>query len=222
MHADRGFSQPVAHLPYFIDRADEDWQDPGQRPQEKPYFLFVGRLERLKGLQTIIDVWDKVDDYDLLVVGTGNHEYELRTQAVDNNRVKFLGPLPQSELGNLYYHAQATIVPSITYETFGIIIIESFARKTPVIVRDLGALPEVVRDSDGGFIYRNDEEFIEAINQLATMPTLRSELGENGYDAFVQYWSKEAHLELYFDFLRRIALEKFGHVPWEQVPVKQV
>lgn len=55
--------------------------------------------------------------------------------------------LPQSELGTLYFHALACIVPSITYETFGMIIIEAFARKTPVIVRDLGALPEVIHDS---------------------------------------------------------------------------
>ena len=49
--------------------------------------------------------------------------------------------LPQSELGTLYFHALACIVPSITYETFGMIIIEAFARSTPVIVRDLGGLP---------------------------------------------------------------------------------
>lgn len=36
MHAERGFSQPVAHLPYFIERADADWQSPGARPQERP------------------------------------------------------------------------------------------------------------------------------------------------------------------------------------------
>jgi glycosyltransferase involved in cell wall biosynthesis len=44
MHARRGFPQPVGHLPYFIERADRDWKHPGPRPQEKPYFLFVGRL----------------------------------------------------------------------------------------------------------------------------------------------------------------------------------
>jgi len=44
MHADRGFPIPVAHLPYFIDTADEDWQNPEPRPHDKPYILFVGRL----------------------------------------------------------------------------------------------------------------------------------------------------------------------------------
>jgi glycosyltransferase involved in cell wall biosynthesis len=218
MHAERGFPQPVAHLPYFIERADRDWQDPGPRPQEEPYFLFVGRLETIKGLQTLIEVWKRGINYDLLVAGTGTYEDELRSQAASNSRIKFLGALPQRELGALYYHALACIVPSITYETFGMILIESFARKSPVIARDLGALPEVVHDSGGGFVYRTDEELVTAMNKIAASPELRSELGKKGYDAFVRWWSRDAHMEFYFDFLRQAAEKKFGQVPWESKP----
>jgi glycosyltransferase involved in cell wall biosynthesis len=215
MHADRGFPIPVAHLPYFIDRADRDWMEPGPRPQEKPYFLFVGRLERIKGLQTLISLWDRVKEYDLLVAGAGDYGKELREQAASNPRIKFLGALSQRELGSLYFHALASIIPSITYETFGMIIIESFARKTPVIVRDLGALPEVVEESGGGFIYRTDEELLTAIDRLAGEPALRVELGEKGYNAFVEKWTREAHIKLYFDFLNNAAMRKFGHAPWD-------
>jgi glycosyltransferase involved in cell wall biosynthesis len=215
MHAERGFPRPVGHLPYFTERADRDWQTSSPRPQARPYFLFVGRLERIKGLQTLIEAWELITDYDLLVAGAGGYEAELRAQSLTNPRVKFLGPRPQRELGALYKHALACIVPSITYETFGIIIIEAFARKTPVIARDLGALPEVVHDSGGGFVYQTNEELISAIRKLAESSSLRAELGERGYQAFVQWWSKEAHLKLYFDLLRQTAFDKFGHVPWE-------
>ena len=214
MHAERGFPRPLAHLPYFIERADGDWKNPAPRPQEKPYFLFVGRLEIIKGLQTLIALWSKVPGADLLVAGTGNYEGELH-MAAGNSNIKFLGALPQRDLGDLYYHALACLVPSVTYETFGIIIIEAFARKTPVIVRDLGALSEVIHDSQGGFVYRTDEELLTAINHLAASPVLRSQLGEQGYRAFIQRWSKEAHLKLYFDILQKTALKKIGYVPWE-------
>lgn len=216
MHAERGFPQPVGHLPYFIDRVDADWQTPGPRPQEQPYFLFVGRLEAIKGLQTLIALWQFVPDADLLIAGTGTYGEQLRAQAAGNPRIKFLGPLPQRELGALYVHALACIVPSICYETFGQIIIEAFARKTPVIARDLGALPEVVHESGGGFVYRTDEELLVAMRALAASPDLRRELGERGYRTFVQKWSKEAHLELYFDLLRQLAIRKHGCVPWER------
>jgi glycosyltransferase involved in cell wall biosynthesis len=214
MHRERGFSQPVGHLPYFIERADEDWQQPGPRPQERPYFLFVGRLEVIKGLQSLITLWDRVPDFDLLVAGTGTYGDALRAQAAANPRIKFLGALSQRELGALYHHALACIVPSITYETFGIIIVEAFARKTPAIVRDLGALPEVIHDSGGGFVYREDDELLAAMNTIATQPALRCKLGEQGYSAFVRLWSKEAHMKLYLGLLDEIATAKLGSVPW--------
>jgi glycosyltransferase involved in cell wall biosynthesis len=214
-HAERGFPRPVGHLPYFVERSDHDWQSPGPRPQERPYVLFVGRLEVIKGLQTVLPLWDQIPDLDLLVAGTGNYEAELRALAAGNPRIKFLGALPQSQLGALYYHALAVVVPSLTFETFGIIIIEAFSRKTPVIVRDLGALPEVVHDSRGGLVYRDDRELVSAVRQLSASRRLRDELGENGYQAFERWWTKEAHLALYFETLGATAERKFGVVPWE-------
>ena len=216
MHAERGFPKPVEHLPYFIDRVDHDWKDPGPRPQERPYFLFVGRLEAIKGLQTLIELWSRVAGFDLLVAGGGSYETQLRAQAGSNPRIRFLGALAQRELGALYFHAVACIVPSLTYETFGMISIESFARKTPVIVRDLGALPEAVHDSGGGLVYRTEEELLGAMYRIAASPSYRNELGENGYGAFVRSWSREPHLEMYFQFLRSAAVEKWGSVPWER------
>jgi glycosyltransferase involved in cell wall biosynthesis len=216
IHADRGFPQPVAYLPNFIDRVDQEWRDPAPRPQEAPYFLFVGRLERIKGLHTLISLWGRVPECDLLVVGTGNYEQELRAMAAGNRRIKFLGPLPQQALGTLYYHALACIVPSVAHETFGMTSVEAFARKTPAVVRDLGALPEVLRESGGGFVYRTDEELLDALNRIARSPALRTELGQKGYDGFVQWWCREAHLRLYFDYLNRSAEKKLGRVPWQQ------
>jgi len=217
MHASRGFPQPVEHLPYFIDRADEDWITPSPRPQERPYFLFVGRLEIIKGLQTLIPLWKNVE-FDLLVAGTGNYEVELRAMAASNLRIRFLGPMSQRQLGALYHHALACILPSITYETFGMISIEAFARKTPVIVRDLGALPEAVEDSGGGFVYRSEEELLEAIRQIGASPSLRRELGEKGYRGFLEWWCREAHMRFYFDYLRRAAAKKPGGIPKEVMP----
>ena len=215
MHAERGFSQPFAHLPNFIDRVDDDWRNPAPRPQDAPYFLFVGRLELIKGLQTLISVWDRVPQCDLLIAGTGAYEPELRAMSSGKPRIKFLGPLSQKDLGALYHHALACIVPSVTYETFGLTTVEAFARKTPAVVRDLGALPEAIEESGGGFTYRTDEELLAALGRIADSPVLRTDLGQKGYDAFVRLWCREAHLDGYVGHLERIAISKFGHVPWK-------
>lgn len=214
MHADRGFPYPLAPLPNFIDRVDEEWEHPAPRPQEAPYFLFVGRLEKIKGPQTLIALWERVPEYDLLLAGAGSCESELRAMAAHNPRVKLLGPLPQRELGRLYYHAIACLVPSITYETFGLTCVEAFARKTPVIARDLGALPEIIKESGGGLLFRTDGQLLTAIHSLADSPSWRSELGQKGYNAFLQLWCREAHLRSYFTVLEDAAQEKFGFIPW--------
>ena len=214
MHSRRGFSRPLDLLPNFIDRTDEDWRNPLPRPHEARYFLFVGRLEQIKGLHTLISLWDQAPECDLLVAGTGTEETQLRAMAAGNPRIRFLGPLPQKALGPLYYHAVACIVPSITYETFGLTSVEAFARKTPVVVRDLGALPEVVEDSGGGFVYRTDEELLAALRRLADSPALRAELGEKGYAGFCRWWDREAHLRQYFEYLDGAARQKFGRIPW--------
>jgi glycosyltransferase involved in cell wall biosynthesis len=217
MHAERGFERPFAHLPNFIDRVDSEWQQPGPRPQDAPYFLFVGRLQIIKGLQTVLKIWGQMPAHDLLVVGSGSYEPQLQAMAADNPRIKFLGPLPQRELGALYHHAIACIVPSVTYETFGLTSVEAFARKTPVIARDLGALPEIVEDSGGGIVYSTDEELTAALMRLAGDAALRLELGEKGYTAFLQLWSREAHLKMYFDLLYTAAAQKFGNGGWPAV-----
>lgn len=210
MHARRGFPRPVAHLPYFLERCDEEWRNPAARPQERPYFLFVGRLEWIKGLHTLIEAWTQVHEWDLLVAGSGSRESEFRRLASSNPRVRFLGAQSQAQLAALYTHALATIVPSVTYETFGIIIIESFARKTPVIVHDLGALSEVVQDSGGGFVFRDGNELLRHVSSLAGQPDLRNELGERGYQAFLRHWETEAHLKAYFGYIRQARERKFG------------
>ena len=56
----------------------------------------------------------------------------------------------------------ACVIPALTYETFGMITLEAFARQTPVIARDIGPLPEVVNESGGGLLFRNDAELRQA------------------------------------------------------------
>ena len=216
MHASRGFGRPVAHLPYFTDRADQDWVRPPPRPHDRPYFLFVGRLEPIKGAHTLVDLWSQVDDADLLIAGAGSEAASLRARAAGNPRVRFLGGVSPDRLGALYVHALACVVPSLTYETFGIVVIEAFARRTPVIVRDLGALPELVEESGGGLVYRSGAELRSALRRIAESPELRRDLGRRGYDTFVARWSREPHLAQYFDLLRDLARQRFGAIPWER------
>ena len=202
-HLEDGLDIPITHIPYFLP-APQTENLSSENKRERPFFLFVGRLERIKGLQNVIPIFKKLQKYDLLIAGDGEYKNDLTRLADDSANIKFLGRLSQKELQNLYRRAVSIIVPSICYETFGIIIIEAFSMKTPAIVNNLGALPEVIEDSNGGFIYNNEKELVDAIHKLAENHNLRDELGNNGYQAFLKFWNEEAHLAQYLDLIQKI------------------
>ena len=178
----------------------------------------MGRLEALKGLQTLLAAWDRTSDVDLLIAGAGSHEPALRRLAEGDPRIRFLGQLAPRDLGRYYVHARACVIPSLAPEVFPTVILEAFARKTPVIGRDIGGIPEILRESDGGLVYRTDRELVDAVRALATSEELRAQLGENGYRAFVARWVADAHLPRYVELLRSLARNKLGRVPWEDDP----
>ncbi len=202
-HIRRGFSMPIRHLPYFlptsetlVDATASESEFP--LPTTRPYFLFVGRLEKLKGLQTVIEQFRTYDAADLIVAGDGDFGPTLRQQAQDLAHVHFVGRVHPVPLRSLFARAIALIVPSIGYETFGIVSLEAFAAGTPVIVRDLGGLTEAVQDSGGGYTYRTPNELVAAMEALRTDPAHRRELGAQGLQGYRRLWSEEPHLDRYF------------------------
>ena len=218
---DRGFVREIAHVPYFVpppaNEAESVLGGPEEAPPHpRPFFLFVGRLEKIKGLQNLFPLFRTYPHADLLVAGTGNFEAELRAQARGMNNVVFLGSLEQARLRALYRHAIAVLVPSICYEVFGIIILEAYLQRTPVIVHRLGGLAEVVEESQGGFSYNTPEELLEAMERLRSDPGLRRAMGGRGFEKYTERWSTEAHLAMYFEQLEETARRKLGRVPWQE------
>lgn len=203
-HLEMGLDIPIRQMPYFLPRNADNASVSSVESRTRPYFLFVGRLEYIKGVQNLVPVFSSLPQYDLLIAGDGEYRKTLESQAGNSPNIKFLGRLDQARLNKLYGSAVAVIVPSICYETFGIIIIEAFLHKTPVIVNDLGALPEVVEQSGGGFIYRNENELRSAMEKLADNPSLRTDLGEKGYAAYLKYWNENAHMESYLNLIEDI------------------
>jgi glycosyltransferase involved in cell wall biosynthesis len=201
-HRERGFTAPMRHLPYFLPESDAAPAEP--TTSDRPYFLFVGRLERLKGVQALVEAFRSYQGADLLVVGDGEYRAELERLAAGLDRVQFLGRVHPSELRPLYVGAIATLVPSIGYEVFGIVLLESFAQRTPAIVHDLGALPEVVTDANGGLVYRTPTELVAALEVLAGDKARRDELGRNGYDAWQRLWTEDPHLDAYLGVVEEL------------------
>jgi glycosyltransferase involved in cell wall biosynthesis len=207
IHQTMGLNVPTVHIPYFIPTEPAQVisnNGSGEEPKA-PYFLFVGRLEKLKGLHTLIPIFHKYPKALLLIAGSGSDESRLRKMAGGASNIQFLGRKSNPELQALYKRAVAVIVPSICYDASPLVTFEAFTQKTPVIVRNLGGMAQPIEESGGGFVYEKDEELIAAMDQLLNDPSYRNRLGAQGHKAFSEKWSVDAHLTSYFQLIHQIA-----------------
>lgn len=207
MHEERGLKFPVIHIPNFAPNHFNSSGQIGQNIDElprQPYFLYVGRLEKLKGIHTLIPVFSRYKKADLVIAGKGKYERYIRKLTEGCENVHILGYVSQDRLRKLYERATALIVPSINYEISTLVIFEAFREKTPVIVNNIGGMPELVEESGAGFIYDSEKKLIEYMDRLLEDTPYRQKLGLIGYESYVTKWNPESHLELYFELIQSI------------------
>lgn len=199
-------------LPHFVPLPPAD-SLVGEHPnQGRPYFLFVGRLEKLKGVQDILPLFATDAGASLLIVGDGDYGAVLRKQAHGMENVKFLGSVHSRQIGNLYRHAMALLTPSLCYETFGLTAAEGLAHGIPVIGRRIGALAEIIEQSGGGLLFDTPQECRAAIDRLLTEPGLRETLGARGRAAVAELWTEGVHLSHYLELTRSLIAQKAAAV----------
>ena len=211
MHRERGLCGTMIRLPLFHSEPDLDSKLPlsiNDCINNRPYFLFVGRLERIKGLQTIIPTFRELSDVNLVVAGSGTYERRLKLMANGASNIRFIGCANAQQLQHLYRNAVATIVPSLCYETFGITVAESFATRTPVIVRGHSSLHEFIEDYGGGFTFSTEDELRSAIDRLRSDPELRDHLGQQGRDAYDAEFGENPFMEHYLSEVHRLLAAK--------------
>jgi len=208
-HRRRGCAYPIRHLPYFLPMAESAGApEPAASPREWPYFLFVGRLVKIKGAQALIEAFRRYEDADLLIAGDGDYEPELRRLAEGMRHVHFLGRIQPDALRRLYRDAIALLVPAMVYETFGFITLEALGQRTPVIARDLGAVAEVVQETGGGMTYRSEDELLDGMRLLQGNRALRDDLGARGHATYVARYSEDAHVRAYLEAIETAAAER--------------
>jgi glycosyltransferase involved in cell wall biosynthesis len=196
-HARRGIAVPMRHLPYFLPHDYTGLPEVASPRLERPYVAAAGRLELVKGFQDVIDVMPRQPGLDLRIAGAGAYEGELRRLATGMENVHFEGRLDATHVAALFRGARAVVVPSLVYETFGYVVLEAFHERTPVIVRDLGALPELVAESGGGIVFHTPADLVSAMERLTLDETVRDDLGDRGFQARHSLWSESVHLARY-------------------------
>ena len=170
-----------------------------ERPPHDGFrLLFVGRLEREKGLGVLLDAWRRAglgDDAELVVAGAGPLRAEGRG-------VRALGAVERAELPHLYASADALVLPSVRTATFlepwGLVINEAMRQGTPAIATDaVGAVAGgLVRDGRNGLVAPAGDAgaLASRIRTLAMNPDLRGRLSAAARED-VEAFSEEAWVD---------------------------
>lgn len=129
--------------------------DPMPGTGEGKFALYVGRLSIEKGLDTLMDAWDKLSyPLPLRIVGDGPLSDLVIEKIKDRPHISWLGRKSIHEVHQLMGEASFLIFPSKWYETFGRVAIEAFAKGTPVIASNIGAIAELIEHQKTGLQFQ--------------------------------------------------------------------
>ena len=196
-------------------------------PAQDRMILFVGRIERLKGVETLLRAMAHMDQsglqaqvpHYLAVIGgepdadPGSMNAEmarLQSLAADlgiKDLVLFMGKRSQDSLPYYYSAAEVLVMPS-HYESFGMVALEAMACGTPVVASQVGGLAFLVQDGITGYVIPDGDIPLlsQRLTDLLRQPDLRARMGSQAADYALQYnWQTIARriLKMYEEIVSR-------------------
>lgn len=212
-------SEQITVIPNFVDcerfnpknRSEKIRQSLGARPGI-PLIGIASRLDPQKGQDTALEAMailkNKNIDVQLVVVGENTlnemnylEVLKRKTQELGlEDRVHFTGY--RADMENIMASLDALVMPSHC-ETFGRVLIEAMASKTPVIATRAGGVPDIIDSDRLGLLVspQSPAELAEAIHAIATNPELRYRLSESGYFKVRSTYAKEVVENKLFELL---------------------
>lgn len=184
--------EKLHHIPTFFNLKEKD-----PVVEYKPFVLYVGRIEKQKGLMTLIRAFEDTD-MALKIIGFSNDGYEDELKAylqVKKHHIEFLGRMTFEQIVPYLKSCRCTVVPSEWYDNFPNVILESFAYKKPVIATNFGSLPELVVDGQTGctFRYADYNDLRLKAEFMLQQEKEAKRMGLMGFTRLLQDYSPEEH-----------------------------
>ncbi|MEO8887346.1 MAG: glycosyltransferase family 4 protein [Mucilaginibacter sp.] len=168
-------------------------------PVEVPYIVFVGRLEKIKGVHTLLKAMQNCPGIKLKIVGDGTQEKELKRFKEENllSNVYFMGKKNRLETLQVINGANFLICPSECYEVLGFTVVEAMALGKPVIGAAIGGIPEMVINNKTGFLFEpgNAIQLAGLIKLLINNPGMTEQMGLEAKQHINQLINNKKHFE---------------------------
>ena len=202
----------IHYIPHFLDIGKWPYNEFYQESNKK--LLYVGRLEKLKGVAELIRAFGilakKDSEIHLTIIGHGNEEAKLqnfvKTEKL-TNQVTFAGPMAQFEILKHCHRSTLLVVPTINNELFGLVGVEAQACGLPVVASDLPGIREwCLHGKTGITVPPGDPNALAgAIERLLANPTLRPKLRHRARVFVEQHYSVNNALPKLINLYGKIA-----------------
>ncbi len=180
----------ITAKPHFVE------PDPGVISCRDHYAVFVGRISPEKGIATMLKAWEQLGDVPLRIVGDGPGRPEFERACREKKlNVQFTGNVPRMQALNHLQRARLLVFPSITYESFGMGIIEAYACGVPVVASDHGAMQELVHHGQTGLRFRpaDADDLARTVRSLWTDERLLAQISRNARQEFERKYTADAN-----------------------------
>jgi glycosyltransferase involved in cell wall biosynthesis len=165
---------------------------PQHTPQPHPfvdlpqrYVLFLGRISWKKGLDRLITSWQWVPDIPLVIAGNDDEGYRRKLEVLAQSvgvadRVRFIGPVSDTDKWALYEGAELFVLPSYS-ENFGNAVAEAMAMRCPVAVTEEVGIATLVRSEAAGLVVSGEPDQLAAgLREVLSDSARRAEMGRRG------------------------------------------
>jgi glycosyltransferase involved in cell wall biosynthesis len=160
--------------------------------RDEGYVLYLGRLSKEKGVETLLRAHEAAGTWALVVAGTGPLAVDLQMRY---RKARFVGQLSGHDLKAAIDGASAIVVPSEWYENCPMSVLEAMAHSKPVVASRIGGIPELVVDGETGFLFEPGDAggLRDQISRLMENPALRARMGAAGRVRAETHFSVEKH-----------------------------
>ena len=179
--------------------------------KRKRQFVFVGRLDKLKGIDLLFDAWAMMGDAapELVVCGSGPMGEWCKEFIAEHNisNIQMLGQVDNITAKDIMAHSLALIFPTQVYEGFPMTMVEAFSVGTPVIAPQMGNAGDLIEEGENGWKYSQDtQSFLFKIETVLSKHNEGSDIDISTY----QIYERKYMLDKNYDRLITIYYSLMG------------
>lgn len=177
----------------------------------KNQFIYVGRLEKIKGIHILFEAWKQLGGQApaLVVCGKGE-ENEWCHRFIEENHlrnIRMMGFLPNDRVKHMIAESKALIMPTQCYEGFGMTIVEAFSAGTPVIGSNIGNVAEIVKEGKTGWLFQPTD-----VDGLVECVKKCSDISGSVYREYCEKYTEKNNYLILSEIYRRVSFPEIREI----------